>query len=165
MKTITKILAWFGDTREWLMLLAFASVAAGAYVYARSIAADRDAWASWSKQVCAFAGATTDPATVAIDTDKGKRKVSKARGQVCGEAVQDLAAYKARSQAATAQVLSGAQAARADKTNTDIGTAAANAADRRRAVTNMEKLDAQLGDDDRVDGNYFAGINDLGGLR
>jgi hypothetical protein len=29
----------------------------------------------------------------------------------------------------------------------------------------MEEADAKIGNDDRVDGNWFAGINDLGGLR
>ncbi|MDH4743159.1 hypothetical protein OMP43_03905 [Sphingomonas sp. CBMAI 2297] len=165
MKSVLSVLRWVGSAREWLLLLSLAALAAGTYAHARRVAADRDAWASWGKQVCAFAGTTTDAAIVEVDTAKGKRKVAKARGQVCGEAVQDLAAYRARSQAATARVLGDAQAARAAKTNTDSGTAAANAADRRRAVTKMERLDAQLGDDDRVDGNYFAGINDLGGLR
>jgi hypothetical protein len=165
MTALLSIVAWARGAREWLLLLALAALAAGTYVYARNVAADRDAWASWGRQVCAFAGTTTDAATVEVATDKGQRKVKKARGQRCSEAVQDLASFRAGAQAATAQVLTEAQSARQGKTNTDIGAAAGNAADRRRALTNMEKLDAQLGDDDRVDGNYFAGINDLGGLR
>jgi len=165
MLRLVSLARWIGDAREWLMLLALAGLAAGTYAYARTVAADRDAWAAWAKQVCAFAGTSTDPATVEVATDRGKRRVAKERGQRCSEAVQDLVAFKAGAQASTAKVLSEAESARQDKTNTDIGTAAGNAADRRRAATNMEKLDAQVGDDDRVDGNWFAGINDLGGLR
>ncbi len=65
----------------------------------------------------------------------------------------------------TADTLATAQNERETKTKTDVSTASRDAAARRDAVSNMEKADAQIGDDDRVDGNWFAGVNDLGGLR
>lgn len=155
---------WISGAREWLVLLAVASVAAWFYVDARQVRADRDAWASWGDQVCAFAGASTAAATVEITTDQGKRKVEKRRGQLCAEAVQALASFKARSQSATAAVLAGAEQQREQKSAADRAAAQANAADRRAAQAKMEEVDAQVGDDDRVDGDWFARLNELGGL-
>lgn len=162
---LLKLAGWIGDAREWLVLIALGAVAGYFYVDARTVRADRDAWAAWGDQVCGFAGATTAPATVQIDTNKGKRKVAKARGQLCREAVRDLAAYQARGQAATAATLAAAQSERETKTRTDLATATAAAPARHRAITKMEKTDAEIGKDDRVDGNWFADLNRLGGLR
>ncbi len=156
---------WIAGAREWLVLLAVAAVAAWFYVDARQVRADRDAWASWGDQVCAFAGTSIAPAVVEIQTDKGKRKVEKARGQLCAESVQDLAVYKVRSQAETARLLADAQREREAKTAADLAAAQAGAADRRAAQAKMEEVDAQVGDDDRVGGNWFAALNELGGLR
>lgn len=150
---------------SWWVLLALASVAAWFYVDGQRVRADRDAWAGWGAQVCAFTGTTTEAATVEVATDKGKRRVKKARGQLCGEAVQDLASFKAQTIRKTADTLASAQTERETKTRTDISTASRHAIARRAAVTKMEEADAQIGADDRVDGNWFAGINDLGGLR
>jgi len=162
---LLKLAGWIGDAREWLMLLALAAIAAGFYVDARRVRADRDAWASWGGTVCAFAGSTTAAATVTVQTDKGPRKVDKARGQRCAEAVQDLAAFKAGSQAATAGLLADAAKQQESKAAADRAAATDDSAARRAAAAHMEEIDAQIRDDDRVDGNWFAGLNDLGGLR
>lgn len=150
---------------SWWVLLALASAAAWFYVDGQRVRADRDAWAGWGKQVCAFTGTTPDATTIEVATDKGKRRVKKARGQLCSEAVQDLASFKAQTIGKTADTLATAQVEREAKAKTDIATASRDAGARREAVTKMEEVDAQIGDDDRVDGNWFAGINDLGGLR
>ncbi len=150
---------------SWWVLLALASVAAWFYVDGQRVRADRDAWAGWGAQVCAFTGTTPEAATVEIATDKGKRRVKKTRGQLCSEAVQDLASFKAQAISKTADTLATAQSERETKTKTDIATASRDVVARRGAVSKMEEVDAQIGDDDRVDGNWFAGINDLGGLR
>lgn len=149
---------------SWYVLLALAAIAGWFYADARRAAADRDAWAAWGVQVCAFTGTTTAAATVEVDTNKGKRRVDKARGQLCGEAVQDLAAFKAQATTKTTDVLGKAQVEREGKSTADVAAASRDAADRGRATAKMEKLDDQVGEDDRVDGNWFAGINDLGGL-
>ncbi len=150
---------------SWWVLLALTFAAGWFYADAQRARADRDAWAGWGAQVCAFTGTTPEAATVAVVTDKGKRRVKKARGQLCSEAVQDLASFKAQTIRKTADTLASAQSERETKTKTDVSTASRDAAARRDAVSNMEKADAQIGDDDRVDGNWFAGVNDLGGLR
>lgn len=156
---------WISGAREWLVLIALAIAAAYFFVDARRVRADRDAWASWGDQLCGFAGATTEAATVEVDTDKGMRKVAKARGQICSEAVRDLAHFRAASQAETARVLQAAREEQQRKSASDLAEAKANAADRRRATARMEEVDAQVGDDDHVDGNWFARLNELGGLR
>lgn len=150
---------------SWWVLLALTFAAGWFYADAQRARADRDAWAGWGAQVCAFTGTTPEAVTVEVATDKGKRRVKKARGQLCSEAVQDLASFKVQTISKTADTLAAAQTERDVKTGTDVATASSNVARRRDAVTKMEKADAQIGDDDRVDGNWFAGINDLGGLR
>lgn len=156
---------WISGAREWLVLLALAVVAAYFFVDARRIRADRDAWASWGDQLCGFAGATTAAATVEVDTDKGKRRAAKARGQICSETVQDLAHFRAASRAETARVLQAAREEQHRKVESDLADARASATDRRRAVTKMEEVDENVGDDDRVGGDWFARLNELGGLR
>jgi hypothetical protein len=155
---------WISGAREWLVLLAVAAVAAWFYVDARQMRADRDAWARWGDQLCAFAGANTAPATVEVQTDKGKRRVEKGRGQLCAEAVQDLAAFKARSQTESARLLAEAQREREQKAAADRAASHSDAADRRAAQAKMEEVDAQVGDDDRVGGDWFARLNELAGL-
>ena len=150
---------------SWYVLLALAAVAGWFYADARRAGADRDAWAQWGAQLCAYTGTTADAATVEVPTNKGKRRVKKARGQLCAEAVQDLASFKAQANSKTADVLGKAQAQREEKATADVAAASRDATDRGRAAAKMEKIDDQVGEDDRVDGNWFAGINDLGGLQ
>jgi len=145
-----KALRMFLGSRWWV-LLALAAAAAWFYVDARRARADRDAWSAWADRVCAFAGAAA--------------MQGKPRGQLCAQAVQDLAHFKAASQAETARLLVEAQRAREEKAAGDRAAAAADAADRRLAGAQMEEADAQVREDDRVDGNWFAALNRLGGLR
>jgi hypothetical protein len=165
MMAVLSVWRWIAGAREWLVLFAVAAAAAWFYVDARQVRADRDAWASWGDQVCAFAGAGTAPATVEIQTDKGPRKVEKPRGQLCAEAVQDLAAFKARSQTESARLLAEAQREREQKAAVDRAASHSDAADRRAAQAKMEEVDAQVGDDDRVGSDWFARLNELAGLR
>ena len=130
---------------SWYVLIALAAVAGWFYADARRVRADRDAWASWGAQVCAFTGTTTHAATVEIDTNKGKRRVAKERGQLCAEAAQDLASFKAQTTTNAADILGKAQAEREGKATADAAAASRDAADRGRATTKMEKLDEQLG--------------------
>jgi hypothetical protein len=150
---------------SWWVLLGLTFATGWFWADAQRARADRDAWAGWGAQVCAFTGTTPEAATVQVATDKGKRRVKKARGQLCSEAVQDLASFKAQTIGKTAETLATTQSERETKTKTDISTASRDAVARREAVSNMEKADAEISDDDRVDGDWFAGINDLGGLR
>lgn len=156
---------WLLDAREWLILLAIAAVAAYFYVDARQVRADRDAWARWAEQTCAFAGAATAAGTVEIETDKGNRRVAKTRGQRCTEAIRDLAHFKLESAVETARILTEARNIEQRNAASDAAIASAQADKQRRAAAEMEKVDAQIGTDNRVDGNWFARLNQLGGLQ
>ncbi len=156
--------AWAGNS--WLVLIAIGIAAAALYVDDRRVRADRDSWASWARETCAHAGVRPDATTIERTDTAGKRhKVAMPRGAVCSEAVQDLATFRAATLAATTRVLSAAAAEREIKSNRDRAAAQAESANRAAARTTMEKADAQIRDDDRVDGNWFAALNRLGGLQ
>lgn len=156
--------AWAGNS--WLVLIALGITSAALYVDDRRTHADRDAWARWAAETCALAGTKTDAATIERTDTAGKRhKVAMPRGAVCAEAVQDLATFRADALAASARALSTAAAERETKSNRDRATAQAESGNRAQALKTMEKADAQIRDDDRVDGNWFAALNRLGGLQ
>lgn len=156
--------AWAGNS--WLVLIALGLALAALYVDDRRTHADRDAWASWAKATCAYAGTTPDAATVERVDAAGKRhKVKLPRGGACSEAVQDLAAFRVKTLASTARVLTAAAVEQQAKATRDRTTAQAESETRAAALTTMEKADAQVRDDDRVDGSWFAALNRLGGLQ
>lgn len=155
---------WAGNS--WLVLIGLGIATATLYVDDRRSRADRDAWKAWGKEICAHAGATTDAAIVERTDSAGKRhKVAMPRGAVCREAVQDLAKFRADALAATARVLTNAAAERETKATRDRAAAAAESGNRADALKTMEKADAQIRDDDRVDGSWFAALNRAGGLQ
>jgi hypothetical protein len=155
---------WAGNS--WLVLIALGIALAALYVDDRRVRADRDAWASWARETCAHAGAGIDATTIERTDAAGKRhKVAMPRGAVCREAVQDLAKFRADTLASTARLLAAAAAERDAKATRDHTTAQAESGNRAAALTTMEKADAQIRDDDRVDGNWFAALNRLGGLQ
>ncbi|UYY78401.1 hypothetical protein [Sphingomonas sp. R1] len=155
---------WAGNS--WLVLIAMGIATACLYVDTRRTRADRDAWASWARETCAHAGAGTDAATIERKDAAGRtHKVRMPRGAVCREAVQDLAKFRADTLAATARVLGAAAAEREAKSSRDLVAARVETGNRAAALTTMEKADAQIRDDDRVDGNWFAALNRLGGLQ
>jgi hypothetical protein len=147
---------WAGNS--WLVLIALGIALAALYVDDRRVRADRDAWASWARETCAHAGAGIEAA--------GKRhKVAMPRGAVCREAVQDLAKFRAETLAATARTFAAAAAEHDAKATRDHTAAQTESGTRAAALTTMEKADAQIRDDDRVDGSWFAALNRLGGMQ
>ncbi|WP_066725197.1 hypothetical protein [Sphingomonas pituitosa] len=155
---------WAGNS--WLVLLALSLATAALYVDARRVRADRDAWASWATATCALAGATPAATTAERVDAAGKRhKAVLPRGVACSEAVQDLAAFRAGTLASTARLLTAAAAEQQAKAVSDRTTAQAESGNRAVALTTMEKADAQIRDDDRVDGSWFAALNRLGGMQ
>ncbi|MHA6717893.1 hypothetical protein ACX40Y_00445 [Sphingomonas sp. RS6] len=156
--------AWAGNS--WLVLIALGIATAALYVDARRTRADRDAWAAWARETCAQAGAGIDATTIERTDANGKRhKVALPRGGACREAVQDLAAFRAATLAGTARILADAAAERETKAARDHVAARAESGNRAAALTNMEKADARIENDDLVDGSWFAALNRLGGLQ
>jgi len=147
---------WAGNS--WLVLIALGIAMAVLYVDDRRVRADRDAWASWARETCAHAGTGTDAT--------GKpHKVAMPRGAVCREAVRDLAKFRADTLAGTARLLAAAAAEHDAKATRDRTAAQAESGSRAAALTTMEKADAQIRNDDRVDGSWFAALNRLGGMQ
>jgi hypothetical protein len=147
---------WAGNS--WLVLIALGIALAALYVDDRRIRADRDAWASWAKETCAHAGA-------GIEATGKPHKVAMPRGAACREAVQDLAKFHTDTLVATARTLAAAAAEHDAKATDDRTTAQAESGTRAAARTTMEKADAQIRNDDRVDGSWFAALNRLGGMQ
>ncbi|WP_313539773.1 hypothetical protein [Sphingomonas sp.] len=163
-RALSALHRWAGNS--WLVLIALGLALAALYVDDRRTRADRDAWASWAKAACAYAGASPDATTVERTNADGKRHTVKLpRGGACAEAVQDLAAFRAATLAGTARAFAGAAAEQQAKATRDRTTAQAESGNRAAALNTMEKADAQIRDDDRVDGSWFAALNRLGGLQ
>lgn len=155
---------WAGNS--WLVLIVLGIATAALYVDARRVRADRDAWASWARETCAHAGTGIEATTIERTDAAGKRhKVAMPRGAVCREAVEDLATFRSDTLAATARVLTSAAAERDTKSTHDRTAAATESGNRAAALKTMEKADAQIRADDRVDGNWFAALNRLGGMQ
>ena len=64
-----------------------------------------------------------------------------------------------------AEILEQARADGEALERADRSTAAAQLEARRTAAINMEKADARIGEDDRVDGDWFDAVNNVAGLR
>ncbi|WP_454886171.1 hypothetical protein [Sphingomonas oryzagri] len=146
------VLKWLSTHRQDAVMLLLAGIAAGIYAWGAIGRHDRDAIVAWGNQVCASAGADFAP-------QKGKR------GQACAADIAQLARDRLATARQSAQVLAKAQTdhdARevADAAQRSTGTAAIAG-----AATNMEKVNAQVGPDDHVDGAWFAALNRAGGLR
>jgi hypothetical protein len=155
---------WAGNS--WLVLIALGIATAALYVDARHARADRDAWAAWARETCAHAGAGIDATTIERTDAAGKRhKVAMPRGGLCREAIADLAKFRADTLAATASTLAAAAADRDAKASRDRTAARAESEHRAAALNTMEKADAQIDKDDRVDGGWFAALNRLGGMQ
>ncbi|WP_157218715.1 hypothetical protein [Flavisphingomonas formosensis] len=83
----------------------------------------------------------------------------------CETRILALATYERDTQAATARALAAAAAERESKAAADARAAQANDAAARSAADTMEKEDAKIGPDGRVDGDWLAALNRAGGLR
>lgn len=154
---------WAGSS--WLVLLGLAVTAAALYVDARRARADRDAWAAWSREICALAGTSPDPVTVERRDAAGRvRRVAMPRGALCRDAVAALAQFRTDAQAQAAATLAQAAADREAKATTDRAAQARQSAARTAATRQMEDQNARI-TGDQVGGEWFAALNRLGGLR
>ena len=158
---IAAALAKIAGARQWLTLIALGAAAAFLYVQCSRVTGERDRALQWSETACAAAGASYAASTETID---GKRVKSRA-GQRCKATIADLAAFRTDTDRMTAEKLAAAMRDRDARTQTDAAHARAAAEAARGATQRMEAADAEAAPTDRVDGGWFAALNDLAGLR
>jgi hypothetical protein len=158
---IRRLLAAIGIDRQWLTLIAVGAAAAFLYVQWSRVTGERDRALQWAEVICAAAGTTY---AASVQTVDGKR-VKYAAGQRCKATIVDLAAFRTDSDSTTAATLAAAMRERDARTQTDAAHARAAAEAARAATQRMEAADAKAAPTDRVDGDWFAALNDLAGLR
>lgn len=158
---IAAALAVLGRHRQWLTLIAVGAAAAFLYVQWSRVTDERDRALQWSETACAAAGSTY---AASVETVDGKR-VKYATGQRCKTRIADLAAFRTDTDRMTADKLAAAMRDREARTRTDAAHARAAAEAARTATQRMEAADAKAAPTDRVDGDWFAALNDLAGLR
>lgn len=141
--------------RSFLVLVGMAIVAGGLWVRGEHAIADRDRVVATADTICAAASSSWIPAGAGIGD----------RGKACRQAVADLAAFKTTTIAESSRKLAAGEAARAEKSGKDLDAAIAAAKRMSTAARRMEEANAQVSSDDRVDGDWFARLNDLAGLR
>jgi hypothetical protein len=84
---------------------------------------------------------------------------------VCRKAVKGLADFRLKAIADSNALLVQAERDRLERSRRDVETAVAAANRTAAAARRMEEANAKIGSDDRVDGDWFARLNDLAGLR
>ncbi len=139
----------------FIVLLLVASVAAWLWVRGERAIADRDQAVASAEMVCAAASSSFVP--------EGTR--ARDRGLVCRDAVKGLADFRLKAIADSNALLVQAERDRLERSRSDIETAVAAANRTAAAARRMEEANAKIGSDDRVDGDWFARLNDLAGLR
>lgn len=144
--------AWLDINRGFLTLVALAAASAAVFVWGSQGYRERDALQRWVDVQCAAAGKPYAP-------PKG------APGKACGEAIRGLAAFKADTNAATAQILANAVRDRDAKTARAITQAQSAARAAQAAALQMETANAAVQDDNRVGPGWFGALNRSGGLR
>ena len=158
---IAAALAKIVGARQWLTLVALGAAAAFCYAQWSRVTGERDRALQWSETACAAAGTTY---AASVETVDGKR-VKYAAGQRCKTRIADLAAFRADSDRMTADKLTAAMRDRDARTKSDAAHGRAAAEVARAATLRMEAADAKAAPTDRVDGDWFAALNDLAGLR
>lgn len=158
---IAALFAKVAGARQWLTLVAVGAAAAFLYIQWSRVTGQRDAAVAWSEKACAAAGVGYAATTETVD---GKR-MNFATGQRCHAAIVELAAFRTGTDRVTAETLAAAMRDRDARTQTDAAHARAAAEAARAATQRMEAADAKAAPTDRVDGDWFAALNDLAGLR
>lgn len=126
----------------------------GAEAAQRVAVADRDSIARWGDITCALTGTVYR----AKDTKRSDW------GKACQGRIQYLAKFEADTVNGTNQVLNDRLKRQSDKAAADLAAAVKAASRTERAAARMEKANAGI-QEDRVGGEYFAALNELGGLR
>lgn len=139
----------------FIVVLLVGSAAAWLWVRGERAIADRDQAVASAEMVCAAASSRFVPE----DTS------ARDRGLVCRKAVKDLADFRLKAIADSNALLVQAERDRLERSRRDIETAVAAAKRTAAAARRMEEANAKIGSDNRVDGDWFARLNDLAGLR
>jgi hypothetical protein len=147
-----RVAGWIGQHRELIVLVAIVAVAAFFWLQAQRARAERDGVAAWANLACAKAAGSFDGAG-------GKGSAA------CLDAIGDLAAFKAKSVADTAQALKDHLDEQTTKTAADAASARRDAARAQAAAHELEKANAAIGPDDRVGSAWLRAFNDAAGLR
>jgi hypothetical protein len=148
----TAVLDWAARNRELVVLVAVAAVAAIFWRDATRARADRDRTAAWANAACAMTAHR-------FDTPVGKA------AEACRVAIADLVAFKAETVAGTARVLRDHHDREIAKTAADAASARRDANRAQAALSHLEKTNAAIGPDDRIDGAWLRAFNDAAGLR
>lgn len=151
MTALFKVLARLNQSRRYLTLLLVAAIAAGLWTAFARARAERDDTLAMAERICAAANSdfVTDECTP---------------GVACAQKVKLLAAFRNDAQAATTQHLIGALQEHADKQMRDAQRRAATREAQRAAAAAMIHAEEQI-DENQVNGNWFAALNRLAGLR
>lgn len=158
---IAAAFAKIAGNRQWLTLIALGAVVAFLYVQWSRVTDERDRALHWAETACAAAGTTY---AASIETVDGKR-VKYAIGQRCKATIADMVAFRTDTDRVTAETLAAAMRDRDARTQSDAAHARAAAEAARAATLRMEAADAKAAPTDHVDGDWFAALNDLAGLR
>lgn len=159
-------LGWLRGEFGWIVLLAAAVALAGVYVLYQRLEADRDALLGFAVASCARAGQPFEASATPAKTSTGRKiTVRHKRGVLCAARIGALADFERDTAIASATLLAESQADRTAKSDRDRTAARTDDARTARAQAEMEKHNAKVQADDRVDGDWFARLNDLAGVR
>lgn len=147
-----RIKSFFGEHRDFLLLLAACAAAASLYAWGAIGRADRDRLHAWAELACTAA---------ASDYDQARGKA----GSDCLTAVKALTAFKHQTAQDSAKVLTTHLTNEAQSAAADAASARTNAERANAAAAAMEKANAGIGPDNRVNGDWFRTLNDAAGLR
>lgn len=156
---------WLRAEFGWVVLLAAGIALMGVYVLYQRLEADRDALLNFAQVTCARSGQTFDATVDQARAANGKPVlVRHARGMLCAARVAALADFERNAAIASASTLATAKTQHDDKLETDRTAARSNDTRAAAAAAELEKKNATVKTDDRVDGDWFARLNDLAGM-
>lgn len=156
---------WLRAEFGWVVLLAAGIALMGVYVLYQRLKADRDALLNFAQVTCARAGQSFDASVDRTRDARGRAVLVKhARGLFCAARVAALADFERDTAIASATTLATAKAEHDGKLGTDRAAATSNDTRTAAARAAMEKQNATVKADDRVDGEWFARLNDLAGM-
>lgn len=156
---------WLRAEFGWAVLLAGGVALMGVYVLYQRLEADRDALLHFAQVTCARAGQSFDASIDRTRDAKGKPVLAAhGRGVLCTARIAALADFERDTAIASANTLAAAKTDHDDKLENDRFAATTNDTRTAAARAALEKKNATVQADDRVDGEWFARLNDLAGM-
>lgn len=156
---------WLRAEFGWMVLLGGAIALMGVYILYKRLEADREALLAFARVTCASSGQAFDASVDQARDAKGKPMLVKhARGKLCASRIAALADFERDTAIASATLLAEAQADRGARHDQDRDAAMLSGKRAAAATAAMEKKNASVQADDRVDGEWFARLNDLAGM-